>query len=79
MAALERLRLALPGGEPLAETPVAKLGFGANTRQQIINRMASFPVWSPGNCQLKLMVRTSREGDFRELANVIVVVRYSWA
>jgi hypothetical protein len=68
-----------PGGELLAETPVARLGFGANTRQQIINRMASFPIWSPGNCQLKLMVRTARDGEFRELANVIVAVRHSWA
>ena len=36
----------------LAETPVAKLAFGSNTRQQIINRMASFPIWTPGACQL---------------------------
>ena len=71
--------LVSPSGEPLAETPVAKLAFGANTRQQIINRMASFPVWTPGPCQLKLMVRTSREADFRELANVIVVLRHAWA
>lgn len=68
-----------PAGELLAETPVARLGFGSNTRQQIINRMASFPIWSPGNCQLKLMVRTARDADFRELANVIVAVRHSWA
>ena len=71
--------LVSPSGEPLAQTPVAKLAFGANARQQIINRMASFPIWTPGPCQLKLMVRTSREGDFRELANVIVVLRYAWA
>ena len=71
--------LVSPAGELLAETPVARLGFGANTRQQIINRMASFPIWTPGPCQLKLMVRTSRDGDFRELANVIVVLHHAWA
>src|SRR5262245_29051282 len=32
--------LVSPSGELLAETPVAKLAFGPNTRQQIINRMA---------------------------------------
>jgi hypothetical protein len=41
--------------------------------------MASFPIWMPGACQLKLMVKTSREPDFRELANVIVVLRHAWA
>jgi hypothetical protein len=71
--------LVSPSGEPLAETPVAKLVFGANARQQIINRMASFPIWTPGPCQLRLMVRTSRNADFRELANVIVAVRHTWA
>ena len=71
--------LVSPAGALLAETPVAKLGFGSNTRQQIINRMASFPIWTPGACQLKLMVRTSREADFRELANVIVTLRHAWA
>jgi len=71
--------LVSPAGELLAETPVAKLAFGTNTRQQIINRMASFPIWTPGPCQLKLMVRTSRDGEFRELASVIVVLRHAWA
>jgi hypothetical protein len=52
---------------------------GSTTRQQIIHRMASFPIWMPGACQLKLMVKTSREPDFRELANVIVVLRHAWA
>ena len=41
-----------------------KLGFGTNTRQQVVNRMASFPVWTPGPCQLKLMVKTTRDGDY---------------
>jgi hypothetical protein len=68
-----------PAGELLAETPAAKLGFGTNTRQQVVNRMASFPVWAPGACQLKLMVKTTRDGDYRELANVAVVVRHTWA
>ena len=67
-----------PAGEVLAETPAAKLGFGTNTRQQIVNRMASFPIWTPGACQLKLMVKTARDGDYRELANVVVMVRHSW-
>jgi hypothetical protein len=71
--------LVSPAGELLAETPVTKLAFGANTRQQIINRMASFPIWTPGACQLKLMVRTSRAADFRELANVIVTLRHAQA
>jgi hypothetical protein len=71
--------LVSPGGELLAETPVARLDFGTNTRQQIINRMASFPIWTPGICLLKLMVRTPRDAEFRELANVMVSVRYSWA
>jgi hypothetical protein len=66
-----------PGGELLAETPIAKLAFGTNSRQQVVNRMASFPVWTPGACQLKLMVRTSRGGDFRELANVVIALRHS--
>jgi hypothetical protein len=39
-----------PDGELLAETPAAKLGFAANARQQVVNRMASFPVWTPGAC-----------------------------
>jgi len=68
-----------PAGEVLAQTPAAKLGFGTNTRQQVVNRMASFPVWTPGPCQLKLMVKTARDGDFRELANVGVTVRHTWA
>jgi hypothetical protein len=68
-----------PAGEPLAETPAAKLGFGTNTRQQVVNRMASFPVWAPGACHLKLMVKTARDGDYRELANVVVVVRHTSA
>jgi hypothetical protein len=63
----------------LAETPAAKLGFGTNTRQQVVNRMASFPVWTPGPCQLKLMVKTARDGTFRELANVVVTLRHTWA
>jgi len=71
--------LVSPTGELLAETPVAKLVFGANARQQIINRMASFPIWTPGPCQLRLMVRTSRDADFRELANVIVALRHTQA
>ena len=71
--------LVSPSGELLAETPVATLAFGANARQQIINRMASFPISTPGPCQLKLMVRTSRNGEFRELANVIVALRHTWA
>src|SRR4249920_3794774 len=66
-------------GELLAETPAAKLGFGTNTRQQVVNRMASFPVWAPGACQLKLMVKTTRDSDYRELANVAVMVRHTWA
>jgi len=66
-------------GELLAETPAAKLGFGTNTRQQVVNRMASFPAWAPGACQLKLMVKTTRDGDYRELANVAVMVRHTWA
>jgi hypothetical protein len=65
-----------PEGELLAETPVANLDFGASTRQQVINRMAGFPIWTPGTCQLKLMVRTSRDGAFRELANVLIVLRH---
>jgi len=68
-----------PAGEVLAETPTAKLGFGTNTRQQVVNRMASFPVWTPGPCQLRLMVKTARDGGFRELANVVVTVRHTWA
>ncbi len=66
-------------GELLAETPAAKLGFGTNARQQVVNRMASFPVWAPGACHLKLMVKTTRDGDYRELASVVVVVRHTWA
>jgi len=70
--------LVSPTGEVLAETPAAKLGFGTNTRQQVVNRMASFPVWTPGPCQLKLMVKTARDGDLRELANVVVTLRHTW-
>ena len=68
-----------PAGELLAETPAAKLGFGTNTRQQVVNRMASFPVGSPGACLLKLMVKTARESDYRELASVVVTVRHTRA
>ena len=71
--------LVSPAGEVLAETPAAKLGFATNTRQQIVNRMASFPAWTPGPCQLKLMVKTARDSDYRELANVIVMLRHTWA
>jgi hypothetical protein len=71
--------LVSPSGEVLAETPAAKLGFGSNTRQQVVNRMASFPVSTPGACQLKLMVKTTRDGDYRELANVVVTLRHTWA
>lgn len=66
-----------PGGELLAETPVTKLGFSANARQQVINRMAGFPIWTPGTCQLKLMVKTSRDTDFREFTHVAIVLRHS--
>src|ERR1051326_8719982 len=66
-------------GELLAETPAAKLGFGTNTRQQVVNRMASFPVGTPGACLLKLMVKTTRESDYRELASVVVMVRHTRA
>ena len=68
-----------PAGGLLAETPAAKLGFGTNTRQQVVNRMSSFPVGAPGACQLKLMVKTTRDGDYRELANVVVMVRHTSA
>jgi hypothetical protein len=71
--------LVSPGGELLVETPVAKLSFGANTRQQVVNRMTGFPIWTPGACQLRLMVKTSRDADFRELANVVIVLRHSRA
>jgi hypothetical protein len=70
--------LVSPAGELLVETPVAKLSFGANTRQQVVNRMAGFPVWTPGPCQLRLMVKTARDTGFRELANVVIVLRHSW-
>ena len=68
-----------PAGELLAETPAAKLGFGTNTRQQVVNRMSSFPVGTPGACLLKLMVKTTRESDYRELASVVVMVRHTRA
>ena len=68
-----------PAGEVLAQTPAAKLGFGTNTRQQVVNRMASFPVGTPGACLLKLMVKTTRESDYRELASVVVMVRHTRA
>lgn len=71
--------LVSPAGELLAETPIAKLSFGANSRQQVVNRMAEFPIWAPGACQLKLMVKTSRDTGFRELANVVIVLRHSRA
>ena len=69
--------LVSPAGKPLVETPVAQLSFGANTRQQVVNRITDFPVWTPGACQLKLMVRTARDRDFRQLASVIIVLRHS--
>ena len=68
-----------PAGEVLAETPAATLGFGTNARQQVVNRMASFPVGTPGACQLKLMVKTARESSYRELASVLVMVRHTRA
>ena len=70
--------LVSPGGELLLETPVARLSFGANARQQVVNRLADFPVWTPGACRLKLMVKTSRDADFRQLASVIIVLRHAW-
>lgn len=69
--------LASPGGEPLLETPVSKLEFGTNGRQQVINRMSSFPVGTPGDCRLKLMVKTSRDARFRELTHVVVALRHA--
>lgn len=71
--------LASPAGELLLETPVAKLAFGANMRQQVINRLPRFPIWTPGTCQLRLMVRTSRDAEFRELANVAIELRHARA
>jgi hypothetical protein len=70
--------LVSPSGEVLLETPVAKLSFGANARQQVVNRMADFPVWTPGACHLRLMVKTARDTDFREPASVIIMLRHSW-
>jgi hypothetical protein len=57
---------------------LAKLSFGANARQQVVNRMADFPVWTPGACHLRLMVKTARDTDFRQLASVIIMLRHSW-
>lgn len=69
--------LAAPDGEPLLETPVSRLEFGATGRQQVINRMSSFPVGVPGPCRLKLMVKTSRDARFRELTHVVVALRHA--
>jgi hypothetical protein len=69
--------LTSPEGEPLVETPVSKLDFGPGGRQQVINRMGSFPVWTPGACQLKLMVKTSRDTQFRELTHVLIALRHA--
>jgi hypothetical protein len=71
--------LVSPEGERLAETPVARLDFAAGTRQQVINRMASFPMWTPGTCQLKLLVKTARDADFRQLAHVLIALRHARA
>jgi len=71
--------LASPAGEPLVETPVSKLEFGPNGRQQVINRMSSFPVGTPGPCQLRLMVKTSRDARFRELTHVVIALQHARA
>ncbi len=69
--------LVSPEGEPLAETPVATIDFETGVRQQVINRLASFPIWTPGTCQLKLMVKVARDPDFRPLASVLIMLRHS--
>ena len=69
--------LASHEGEPLLETPVAQLDFGSHGRQQVINRMGSFPISAPGACRLKLMVKTSRDAQFRELTHVVVALRHA--
>ena len=69
--------LASPAGEALVETPVAKLDFEPNGRQQVINRMSSFPVWTPGACRLRLMVKTSRDAQFRELTHIVIALRHA--
>ena len=69
--------LVSPEGEPLAETPVAAIDFETGVRQQVINRLASFPIWTPGTCQLKLMVKVARDPDFRPLASVLIMLRHA--
>jgi hypothetical protein len=69
--------LVSPEGDELAQTPVASIDFEKGVRQQVVNRMASFPIWTPGTCQLKLMVKTARDPDFRPLASVLIMLRHS--
>jgi hypothetical protein len=68
-----RIARARPG----AETPVATIDFETGVRQQVINRLASFPIWTPGTCQLKLMVKIARDPDFRPLVGVLIMLRHS--
>ncbi len=65
--------------QPLIATPPWHGLGGTGTRQQVINRLASFPISTPGACQLRLMVKTARDTDFRALASVLIVLRHARA
>jgi hypothetical protein len=36
-----------------------------------------FPIWTPGICQLKLMLKIARDPDFRPLASVLIMLRHA--
>ena len=67
-----------PNGETLLEGSPARWRFeNANFRQQIIEKITGFPIWTPGPCQIKMNLKKPGDSDFHEVLSAVIVLQLS--